>query len=140
MFPFLSKLPSSVPRTEPETEKLEWSEMEPALHVFNFPPPQARLDPPRSEATLLGHWLKCAIQAFVGKCFQAPSVYLKCTITRCWRAGGRRWKSGNCNRPFECLPKPRSSRARLPRCHFVFLVSDGLLGEHRPNHRQQNNL
>lgn len=96
MFPFSSKLPSSVPRTEPETEKLEWSEMQLALHIFNFPVPQARLDPPESEAALWGPWLKCAIQAFVGNALKHPvfvsNVRLQDVGER--EEGGRRLGAG----------------------------------------------
>lgn len=70
MFPFSSKFPNSVPRTEPRTERLEWTEMQLFLHILPFHHPplphhNGRFNPPQSEATLLGHWLKCATQAIM---------------------------------------------------------------------------
>ena len=48
MFPFSSKFPNSVPRTEPKMERLEWSEMQ----VF-LPSHPSPLLPPTMEGLIL---------------------------------------------------------------------------------------
>lgn len=141
MFPFSSKFPNSVPRTEPKMESLEWPEMQVFLpshpsHLLD----SGRLNPSQSETILLGHWLKCRPGSDDESCFKAPRNCFKCLITKCWvrRLRHCKVKSSNSSRIFQKAQVFLGSYApKTP--SFLFLVPGSLLGGCRPNHREQIN-
>lgn len=139
MFLFSSRLPESVPRTEPETERLERS----ARQLFFFSDPsfvhrhRRRFNPSQSEATRWGAPAEMCRPGRCGECLKAPGVCRKRMIYK-MLPGRQQALGGREREPREWLPEPRLSSPTPATCHPLFLVSGGLLGSaHKPQGTEQ---
>lgn len=103
------------------------------------PPNSGRFIPSQGETILLGHWLKCANQAVM----MSHALKLQGTVSNVWlqnveeKAGGIVRSKGNSSRIFQ---SPGCPGLCSQNTIFYFFVPGSLLGECKPNHREQNNL
>lgn len=127
MFPFPSKLPTSVPGTEPKAERCQRSAARQLLFTsLIFRSHRRRLSPSQSEATLWGAeggLAEMCTPGHCGQCLKAPGICLQCMITRCGRGEskhGEGWKD-NCSRVSQSQDCPML-RFQDAICYFLLLM------------------